>query len=35
MMAQLPGMQLAVLILPAWLLVLWIGYRSKKRRKKE
>ena len=35
MMAQLPGMQLAVLILPAWLLALWIGYRSKQRREKE
>ena len=35
MMAQIPGMQLAVPILPAWLLVLWLGYRSKKRREKE
>ena len=32
MMAQLPGMQLAVLILPAWLLVLRLGYRAKQKR---
>ena len=32
MMAQIPGMQLAVPILPTWLLVLWIGYRSRRRR---
>ena len=32
MMAQIPGMQLAVPILPAWLLVLWLGYRSKRRK---
>jgi APC family aromatic amino acid transporter len=32
MMAQIPGMQLAVPILPAWLLVLWIGYRSRRRK---
>ena len=35
MMAQIPGMQLAVLILPAWLLVLWIGYRVKQKKEKE
>ena len=35
MMAQLPGMQLAVLILPAWLLVLWIGYRTKKKQREK
>mgnify|MGYP000931990188 FL=1 len=33
MMAQIPGMQLAVPILPLWLLILWIGYRAKRRRK--
>jgi APC family aromatic amino acid transporter len=33
MMAQIPGMQLAVPILPLWLLILWIGYRAKMRRK--
>ena len=32
MMAQIPGMQLAVPILPAWLLILWLGYRSKRRK---
>ena len=25
-MAQIPDMQLAVLFLPIWLLVLWLGY---------
>lgn len=30
-MAQIPDMQLAVLFLPIWLLVLWIGYCQYKR----
>ncbi|MBF1691367.1 MAG: amino acid permease [Selenomonas sp.] len=32
MMAQIPGMQIAVPILPVWLIVLWLGYRSKRKR---
>ena len=35
MMAHLPGMQLAVLILPVWLIVLWVGYRSKQKREQQ
>ena len=31
MMAQIPGMQLAVPILPVWLIVLWLGYHVKRR----
>ena len=31
MMAQIPGMQLAVPILPVWLIVLWLGYHAKRR----
>lgn len=30
-MAQIPDMQLAVAILPVWLVLLYIGYRWKKR----
>ncbi len=30
-MAQVPDMQLAVLFLPAWLLVLFVGYRCRRR----
>ena len=32
MMAQIPGMQLAVPILPVWLLVLRLGYRAKQKK---
>ena len=32
MMAQIPDMQLAVLFLPIWLIVLWIGYQFQKRK---
>ena len=32
MMAQIPGMQIAVPILPVWLIALWLGYRSKRKR---
>ena len=31
-MTQIPDMQLAVVVLPIWLFVLWIGYRYKMRR---
>ena len=34
MMAQIPGMQIAVPILPVWLIVLWLGYRSKRKSEK-
>ena len=30
-MTQIPDMQFAVLVLPVWLFVLWLGYRRKKR----
>ncbi|MCI6751770.1 MAG: aromatic amino acid transporter AroP, partial [Selenomonas bovis] len=30
-MAQVPDMQLAVLFLPAWLLLLFVGYRCRRR----
>ncbi|MBQ1336252.1 MAG: amino acid permease, partial [Selenomonadaceae bacterium] len=29
LMAQIPDMQMAVIVLPVWLLVLWIGFRCK------
>lgn len=32
LMTQIPDMQLAVLILPIWLIVLWIGYSYKKKK---
>ena len=32
-MAQVPDMQLAVLFLPAWLLVLFVGYRCRRRQR--
>ncbi len=31
-MTQIPDMQLAVVVLPIWLFVLWVGYRYKMRR---
>ena len=31
LMTQIPDMQFAVLVLPVWLFVLWLGYRRKKR----
>lgn len=32
-MAQVPDMQLAVIFLPAWLLVLFLGYQYRKRQR--
>ena len=32
LMTQIPDMQFAVLVLPVWLFVLWLGYRRKKRK---
>ena len=29
-MSQVPDMQLAVLFLPIWLIVLWVGYQFRK-----
>jgi len=34
MMTQIPDMQLAVLFLPIWLIVLWIGYQFQKKKQR-
>ena len=32
MMTQIPDMQLAVIVTPVWLFILWLGYRYKNRK---